>query len=110
MRVRLPYDRDIRRTAARLTTLYHASPPSPLWPHRAPPWGVATRRKRQGRLVVRPGAVITRRGGSSEGRTMRTMLAGLAATALVGFAGPAAAEIRALVVAISQYKAPISSL
>src|SRR5690349_14001161 len=41
---------------------------------------------------------------------MRRVLAGLAAAALAGLAVPAQAEIRALVVAISQYAAPISSL
>jgi len=41
---------------------------------------------------------------------MRRVLAGLAAAALVGAGVPAQAEIRALVVAISQYTAPIPSL
>jgi len=41
---------------------------------------------------------------------MRRWLAGLAVAALAGLAAPAQAEIRALVVAISQYAAPIPSL
>ncbi|WP_293897773.1 caspase family protein [Phenylobacterium sp.] len=41
---------------------------------------------------------------------MRRAIAGLAAAALVWIAAPATAEIRALVVAVSQYTAPIPSL
>lgn len=43
-------------------------------------------------------------------RLMRKLLASLAAMAMAAFAQPAGAEIRALIVTVSQYTAPIPSL
>src|SRR5689334_14256445 len=88
---------------------YHASSPTSARPTLAGSRGALRRLRRaswsvgkgRARLVAAHGAVIVG-GGLSEGATMRRALAGLAAAALVGLAAPAQAEIRALVVAISQ--------